>query len=286
MVSPLPAPGDPVPVLPNPAGGQPAAPSPPTSASPPAAAPTTSRRIRRRGHDMTKLEFEILPQPTDTTCGPTCLHAVYRYFGDEIPLDQVIDDIPQLLGGGTLAVALGCHALRRGYQAAIYTFDLQVFDPTWFRKEAPSLESRLTAQMAVKESSKLRLASEAYLEFLQRGGKIRMADLTGDLIRRYLKRQIPILTGLSATYLYRDAREYGPHHIPDDVRGYPQGHFVVLCGYGSRRRGVLVADPYLPNPLGPRHHYLIGLDRVMCAILLGILTYDANLLIIQPRKER
>ena len=37
-----------------------------------------------------KLQFDILPQPDDCTCGPTCLHAVYRYFGDEIPLTQVV----------------------------------------------------------------------------------------------------------------------------------------------------------------------------------------------------
>src|SRR6185369_13364802 len=74
----------------------------------------------------TRLRLEILPQPDDITCGPTCLHAVYRYFGDVIGLDQVIEEVPQLETGGTLAVLLGCHALRRGYDATIYTYNLQV----------------------------------------------------------------------------------------------------------------------------------------------------------------
>ena len=30
----------------------------------------------------TKLFLDIRPQPDQTTCGPTCLHAVYRYFND------------------------------------------------------------------------------------------------------------------------------------------------------------------------------------------------------------
>ena len=34
--------------------------------------------------------LEILAQPDDATCGPTCLHAVYRHFGDALPLDSVI----------------------------------------------------------------------------------------------------------------------------------------------------------------------------------------------------
>ena len=44
-----------------------------------------------------------------------------------------------------------------------------------------------------------------------------------------------------------------------------------------------MADPYRPNPLAPGNLYSIGIDRLVCAVLLGIVTYDANLLIIQPR---
>lgn len=232
------------------------------------------------------LNLDILPQPDDTTCGPTCLQAVYRYFGDELPLDRVVGETGALEEGGTLAVLLACHALERGYDATIYTFNLQVFDPTWFRPGAPPLESRLRAQMAAKDAPKLHTASKAYLEFLGLGGTIRMQDLTSDLIRKYLNRSTPILAGLSATYLYQEPREFGPSDIPDDILGLPQGHFVVLCGYDRTRRTVLVADPLMPNPLAPRTQYEIGIDRVKCAILLGIVTFDANLLIIQPRQNR
>jgi len=233
----------------------------------------------------TRLQFEILPQPDDTACGPTCLHAVYAYYGDEVPLESVIRETPRLEEGGTWAVMLGCHALRRGFQATIYTYNLQVFDPTWFVPEPQPLAEKLVAQAAAKESRKLRAATAAYLEFLQLGGVVRMEDLTTGLIRKYLKREIPILTGLSATYLYCNAREFGPNSDSDDVRGLAAGHFVLLCGYDPASRGVLVADPLMPNPLAPRQSYVLSVDRVLCAILLGILTYDANLLIIEPRKQ-
>ena len=51
---------------------------------------------------MEGVHLEIQPQPDDTTCGPTCLHAVYRFFQDTISLDQVIAECTQLEGGGTL----------------------------------------------------------------------------------------------------------------------------------------------------------------------------------------
>ncbi len=232
---------------------------------------------------MEGVHLEIQPQPDDTTCGPTCLHAVYGYFGDHLPLVQVIADCVALEEGGTLAPLLGCHALGRGYRATVFTYNLRVFDPSWFFAGAAPLAEKLTAQMAVKTDPKLNLACQAYLDFVRLGGKILMEDLTRGLIRRYLNRGIPILAGLSSTFLYRAPREFGPRSDPDDIRGVPQGHFVVLCGYNRDTKTVRIADPYLPNPIAPRdHYYEVDVDRVVCAILLGTLTYDANLLILEP----
>jgi Peptidase_C39 like family len=234
----------------------------------------------------TRLTVDILPQPDDYTCGPTCLHSVYRYFGDELPLEQVISEVPNLASGGTLDVLLACHALRRGYDATIYTYNVQMFDPTWFGDNPPDLSERLKQQVRYKRSARLLVATDAYLEFLERGGRLRFEDLTTALIRKYLNRSIPVLTGLSATYLHRVAREFGDLQDSDDVRGEPSGHFVVLCGYDRESREVLVADPLLTNPVSGSNQYQVSIDRVICAILLGIVTFDANLLIIQPRRER
>lgn len=233
----------------------------------------------------TRLTLDILPQPDDTTCGPTCLHSVYRYYGDVVDLDDVLMETAKLDEGGTLAVLLGCHALMRGYRAKIYTYNLHVFDPTWFGPEAGPLSERLEAQMRLKHDAKLTVASLAYIEFLKFGGQIVMEDLTSTLIRKYLSRGTPILAGLSATYLYSEAREFGPEGTPDDLRGQPTGHFVVLCGYDARTRRVLVADPLMANPFNQGHFYEVDLARAVSSILLGILTYDANLLILQPPQQ-
>lgn len=229
------------------------------------------------------LPLEMTRQPDDFTCGPTCLQAIYRYYGDDLPLTSLIEDVPTFTDGGTLAVMLGCDALTRGYEATIYTFNLQVFDPSWFGSSRVDLVERLMGQKAVRQNPKLITACNAYIEFLNRGGSIRMQDLNGTLIRKYLKRSIPILTGLSATYLYSESREIAETSTPDDLRGTPSGHFVVLSGFDGVERTVQVSDPFLPNPLSQGHQYEVPLDRAICSILLGIMTYDANLLIIRPR---
>jgi hypothetical protein len=233
-----------------------------------------------------RLTLDISAQPDDFTCGPTCLHAVYRYFDDTITLDEVIRTIDYVEGGGTLDVHLACHALKRGYEARIYTYNLQIFDPTWFEPNAPPLAQRLLAQKQHKDAPKLAVATDGYVEFLSLGGEIRFKDLSRGLIRKYLNRGVPVLTGLSATYLHRSMRERGDEMDADDLRGEPQGHFVVLSGYDHDTRQVLVADPMEDNPHSSSHQYLVDVDRVICAILLGILTYDANLLIIEPRGKR
>jgi hypothetical protein len=232
-----------------------------------------------------RLRIDVLPQPDDTTCGPTCLHGVYLYWGESLSLPGLIAEVPSLQEGGTLAVHLGSDALRRGYRAKILTYKLQVFDPTWFSKPNVDLLDRLRLQLAHKTDEKLRLVNRAYCQFLELGGTVGMDELTPALIRGYLRRKIPILAGLSATYLYGCEREVGDN-TPDDIRGEPVGHFVVLCGYDPETRHVLIADPLTPNPLSDDHSYTVDIDRLISAIMLGVLTYDAALLVIQPRGDK
>src|SRR5690606_28385646 len=145
----------------------------------------------------------------DTTCGPTCLHAIYKYYDDDMPLQQVIEEVHHLKGGGTLGSALGYHALQRGYKTTIYTYNLNLFDPTWFQGKVNIIE-KLKAQLKYKDSPKFRFATESYIQYLQLSGELKFEDLKPGLIRGFLKRSIPVIAGVSSTYLYGHAREFGP----------------------------------------------------------------------------
>lgn len=224
--------------------------------------------------------INIQRQPNDITCGPTCLQAIYNYYGDQIVLADVIEGTHALEGGGTLAVFLACHALSRGYKATIYTYNLHVFDPTWFANRKIKIAHKLEQQMRVKTDSKLHIETKGYLEFLSRGGILRFKDLNRALIRGLIRRQIPVMAGLSSTFLYRNARVHGINEDHDDIHGNPCGHFVLLSGYHRANHTVMVSDPYTPNPVSATHHYWVNIDRLIGAILLGTLTQDANLLVI------
>ncbi len=245
------------------------------------------------------LEFKIQPQPNDSSCGPTCLAAVYQYWNDPVELADLIREIGQLRGGGTLAVDLACHALRRGYDARITTYNLHLFDPTWFNpgdgsSDSGVLAEKLQQQLRQKGQrigyERLQAATESYLEYLALGGRVQMRPLDPPIFVESLVEGVPILCGLSATYLYRECRErsqaanaVGQTSVADDIGGDPAGHFVVLHGYDRASGEVLIADPLHPNPIAPTNNYPAPLGHLASAILLGIVTYDANLMTLVPR---
>ena len=230
------------------------------------------------------LGFDIQAQPDDVTCGPTCLHALYNYYGDKITLKNVVKEVKQLKDGGTLAVMLGNHALKRGYNAYIYTYNLNVFDPTWFKDSSKDIIKHLKQQMEFKHKRrKLQVASRAYIKFLESGGELRYGELNETLIKDYLKKSVPILTGLSATYLYGSSREIPKFNVYDSIKGEPVGHFVVISGYDEDENCVYLADPMEPNPMGKGQVYAVSFPRLVNSIMLGIVTYDANLLVIEPK---
>lgn len=238
-----------------------------------------------RRSEGTRLPFDMPRQPSDDTCGPTCLHAVYRYFGEHVDLEQLIQDVTSQPAGGTLAAHLGCDALGRGYRATLVTWDISVFDPTWFQPGAEPLADLLDRRRAIIRNPVRRVVCDAYRAFLAAGGEIQFEDLESKLLGRILRNGLPVLTGLSATFLYREEREL-PDGTPDTIHGDPVGHFVVLTGYSPRTRTIRVNDPMHPNPLAEVHEYEVSISRAVGAIFLGVLTHDANLLILEPREEK
>lgn len=234
------------------------------------------------------MNFKILAQPDDVTCGPTSLQAVYNHLGYKIPLKQLISEIEFLEEGGTLGVFLGIDALKRGFNATIYSYNLRIFDPSWSELSMSELKKKLEALHKSKHAPKLRKAVEAYIRFLDLGGTIATADLRATMFERYFKKDTPVLCGLSATYLYRCMREFTDdtnHSVFDDVKGDPCGHFVVVYGLDEKKQ-FMVADPDCTNPLCKGPYYKVDKFRLIHSILLGVMTYDGNVLVIEHKKRK
>ena len=229
------------------------------------------------------LNVQIERQPDYTTCGPTALHAIYRYYGDPIDLQTVIAETPKLPTGGTLGVHLSVHALQRGYEVTTWLCSVRHMDPTWFQKPTDLL-AKLKARAAAKNldaDPRYGPAMQAVERYIELGGKTVWGDLTPELIARQMQNGTPLLTGTNGTYLYQCSRETDAG--ADDVRGEAFGHFIVIGGYNSRDQTAAIADPLLDNPAHGTKYYRAGIHRLIGAIFLGVGSDDGNLVLIKPK---
>ena len=149
------------------------------------------------------IDIKINSQPNDETCGATCLHAIYRYYGLDISHEEVILGVKKSLSGGTLATLLGTHALQQGFNVTVYTNNLYIVDPSWFDLDGSSVEelicAKLEEQLKYKHNKDLVSITKACLEYFKLGGQMRFQTLTKELLEHYFEKNIPIMTGLSAT---------------------------------------------------------------------------------------
>jgi len=229
------------------------------------------------------LGVQIERQPDYTTCGPTALHAIYRYYGDAIDLKTVIAETPKLATGGTLGVHLSVHALQRGYDVTTWVCNVRHMDPTWFRKPTDLL-AKLKARWEAKNMNadpRYGPAIQAVERYIELGGKTVWGDLTPELIAKQMENGTPLLTGTNGTYLYQCARE--TEKGEDDVRGDAFGHFIVIGGFRSRDGSVPIADPLLDNPAYGTKYYRVGIHRLIGAIFLGVGSDDGNLVLVKPK---
>lgn len=234
------------------------------------------------------LDIKMASQPDGVSCGPSCLNAIYHYYAASMPLGDVIQEVTSLKTGGTLAVFLGCHALQRGFKATLHSFNLHVLDPTWMLLSQVALLDKLRLQLNHTHDAKIKLATTAYITYLELGGQIIFNEINFDTLDHYLQNKIPLISGVSATYLYKNMRDYTDSQSQvfyDEWLGSPSGHFIILNGCDKQAREIQVVDPYFPNTLSTTADYRLSYSHWLHAFLLGVITYDAELLAIQAEAK-
>lgn len=229
-----------------------------------------------------KLDLHVSRQRDDESCGITCLQAIYDYYSHPTTLDKLKHEIEHWQTGGTVAVNLARHALSHGFAAEIYTYNIKIFDPTWNALEPKELALKLRQRSRKIRSIKQKKVIGFYQDFLKKGGVLKFDDLNEDLLTKLFQRHKPIICGLSATYLYQNMRET-PDNQEDDIIGQPVGHFVVVTGWDPNSRTVTIQDPLVQNPLSETGTYKLPFTKFSNAVMMGILTYDENLLVIAKK---
>lgn len=248
--------------------------------------PIPSLLGRTADQERKELDVPRFEQPDDVTCGPTCLKQIYSFYQDRHTFEDIVAATPRNPDGGTLAVFLGLAALQHGYRATLYPFDLRIFDPSWFDLPQKAIAEKIAQREQHVTNAKIKRSMGAWREFIGQGGRVEFAELSPELLVDILERGHPILSGLSATWLYRQTRERPDDNEWDDIRGEPAGHFVVIGGYSGGGRRFMIRDPSSHVPFSRDGRYVVPAQRLINAILLGDTTQDAVLLEIWPGRPR
>lgn len=212
-------------------------------------------------------------QPTDESCGPTALDAVYRHYGEDFGLSTLVAEVGTTIGGGTTAAMLGIDAISRGFSAAIRDFSPGLFDPSWDGLPVDRLYGKLSESAATSVGKK-RQVLESYMTFIEAGGLIDLGPWEPGILLEEL-RHGPAICGLCCNSLYRSPRErfVDGKCIVDDLRGGPCGHFVVTELADNGR--IAVHDPWDADVT------VMDESRLAMAILLGSTTLDSYVLAVR-----
>lgn len=218
-------------------------------------------------------------QPTSTTCSQAALSILLGHYGFEIAALDLERQVPQVKDeagndSGTITQLLAAWAIAQNFDVSLYTFDCQIIDQSWADLDSKSVVARLEAGLdgwsvpgLGKEWS--RAYRQAYISFLQAGGKLTIQpSVTSELLYQLLS-QGPIFTTVSINTLYAKGRTKDDK--PDDVNGRTWNHCIVI--YGNDEQGnFLIADPIVEPGL-----HVVKPERMIAAITAAQIECD-NLL--------
>lgn len=212
-------------------------------------------------------------QPTNTTCSPTALSMLLGFYGKNISVDEISDNVPQVYNEdgepfGTINQQMATWCLSLGYEVSLYTFDCQVIDQTWDKLQKDKLINKLNARKGGWVVPSLGEAwtkayAQSYIDFLEAGGNITVQPAVTTKLLYDLLKDAPLLPCLCFNTLYGRGRTSNfdeKKTVKDDINGRTWNHSVVI--YGNDADGnFLLADPIRKPGL-----HLIEPERMIAAI--------------------
>ncbi len=222
------------------------------------------------------LPVEPVCQPDDLSCGLCCLSTILTHYGRNLPIENLIKDIPPLPDIGLYDSHIGKAALDLGFQVTIYTYNYGVFHPVWNRLNREELIEKLIIKKDCPGMPHRVLAAQGYIEYLQAGGDLQFYPLSKELLITHFARGVPLIAALDMSFLYDCVAFY------NEFAERRATHFVVLHGYDPTSNTFDVTDPWYSIPIPNKNgQYAMDADRVINAIFLGQARNDSSIIVIQ-----
>lgn len=203
---------------------------------------------------------------------------IYSYFGIKVPLEKLLDDLKIDKYTGTFTAQLGLHAKNSGLQTLILCSNPYYVSPAWSKLDNQTIYKKIGGWLAFELQGKNKIRKNKFkkgtrfiLAYIKNGGKIKIIDLTTRLIDGYLDQGYLMTGAIEESWLW-EKRKIPKTAEFDDIKGIPQGHFVVL--YGHDAENYFVSDPYPTGLEGKNGLYKVKKDK----FLVSCLFWEATLL--------
>ncbi len=237
--------------------------------------------------DFKKLDVPRYRQPKDE-CEPTCLKMVTDFLDKDRKFDLkgIIKDTQSELKYMDWDYKIGIAALKRGFNARIITFSNDLFDPTWAKLSKKKIIEKLKKRLKFVLKYDKRDMHEGYIwwwyesslkaaiEFLEKGGEVELKPISKELIKNYIKKNIPVITPLNGSIFYNRKRVYRGRY--NDIKGEYFGHCVVTSGFKNNK--FIITDP------GNLSDKTRGIVEVDSNVLISIIISQADQTIVIERK--
>ncbi len=141
---------------------------------------------------------------------------------------------------GTWSPYIGIYAMKLGYNVEIFTYDVSLFDPTWFNLSNKSLIKKLKIAIKKIKDKDKKFGVRGYIDFLREGGKLTFKIPTKKILIKFLKKKIPPMAFVNSTAYYKRKRKDFKAGKRSEF-GEVGGHCIVISGYKNGK--FIVTDP-------------------------------------------
>ena len=187
---------------------------------------------------------------------------------------------------------LGAIAQKEGLKTSIVTLSTSVIDLSWRKLKMADLLKKLkkrklwfnkikrnpkivSSEYLAEHELQINIAElEVMIEYIKKGGFIKLQPLTLEIIKKTINQDKYIVVALDATIAFNSSRIF--NNKVDDVKGSTWGHIVIINGYNNNK--LKIANPSR-RYTGRYYDWLDG-DMVVEAIVRR----DRNMLVLGENK--
>ena len=227
-------------------------------------------------------------------CGPACLFAVFKQYGiSDITEEEIISMASKnSFKQRDWLYRLGAIAEKKGLKTSVITLSTSVIDLSWQKLKMADLLKKLkkrklwfykiksnpkivSSEYLAEHELRINIAElEAMVEYIKKGGLIKLQPLSLELIKKIISQDKYIIAALDATIAFNAPRIL--KNKVNDIKGSTWGHIIIINGYNNNK--LKIANP--SRRCTGRYYDWLDSDIVIEAIVRR----DRNVLVVGENK--